>query len=298
MKLEDVILRGTRAAQPSFLTVAVGTLYFVTNENKLERNSGAAWESYDGGITQLTGDVTAGPGSGSQVATIPNNIITLAKLVDIATASILGRITVATGDPEVLTATQATSLLNIFTSILKGLVPASGGGTANFLRADGTWAAAGGSSSNPFAIVYHNTTQSITTSTWTILNFNSEEVDASGFHDNVTNNSRLTVPAGLGGLYQISMHANFAASPTGDRFIAVSLNGSVPGGAGEARPIWSRTRATTEFEAMISISGLMQLVAGDYIEFYVFQNSGGNLNTGNATDRELDNQFELVRVST
>jgi alpha-tubulin suppressor-like RCC1 family protein len=34
------------------------------------------------GITQLTGDVTAGPGTGSQVATIPNNTITTAKILD------------------------------------------------------------------------------------------------------------------------------------------------------------------------------------------------------------------------
>lgn len=39
-----------------------------------------------------------------------------------------------------LTATQSTALLNVFTSALKGLTPASGGGTVNFLRADGTWA--------------------------------------------------------------------------------------------------------------------------------------------------------------
>lgn len=30
---------------------------------------------------------------------------------------------------------------NLFSSLLNGLVPASGGGTTNFLRADGTWAA-------------------------------------------------------------------------------------------------------------------------------------------------------------
>lgn len=42
-----------------------------------------------------------------------------------------------------LTAASAaaqTALLDIFASGLKGLVPASGGGTINFLRADGTWA--------------------------------------------------------------------------------------------------------------------------------------------------------------
>src|SRR5215472_16146427 len=42
------------------------------------------------------------------------------------------------------TPTQATAALNLFTNTLQGLVPGSGGGTTNFLRADGTWAAAGG----------------------------------------------------------------------------------------------------------------------------------------------------------
>ncbi len=39
------------------------------------------------------------------------------------------------------TPTQVTALLNQFTASLQGLVPASGGGTTNFLRADGTFAA-------------------------------------------------------------------------------------------------------------------------------------------------------------
>ncbi len=45
-----------------------------------------------------------------------------------------------------LTATESTALLDVFTSALKGLVPASGGGTANFLRADGTFAVPPGTS--------------------------------------------------------------------------------------------------------------------------------------------------------
>lgn len=39
-----------------------------------------------------------------------------------------------------LTATASTALLDVFTSALNGLVPASGGGTAKFLRADVSWA--------------------------------------------------------------------------------------------------------------------------------------------------------------
>lgn len=49
------------------------------------------------------------------------------------------------------TPTQATAKLNIFTTSLQGLVPGSGGGTTNFLRADGTWSAppGGGSVAGP-----------------------------------------------------------------------------------------------------------------------------------------------------
>lgn len=40
-----------------------------------------------------------------------------------------------------ITNAALTALINVFSSTLKGLVPSSGGGTINFLRADGTFAA-------------------------------------------------------------------------------------------------------------------------------------------------------------
>ncbi|MGD9470605.1 MAG: hypothetical protein AB7G24_00740 [Novosphingobium sp.] len=88
----------------------------------------------------LTGDVT-GSGTGSFAASIANDAVSNLKLANMATATFKGRVTAGTGDPEDLTGTQATTLLDVFTSGLKGLAPASGGGTTNFLRADGTWAA-------------------------------------------------------------------------------------------------------------------------------------------------------------
>jgi len=44
-----------------------------------------------------------------------------------------------------LTDTQVTARINVFTSLLNGAVPLSGGGITKFLRADGTWVAPGGS---------------------------------------------------------------------------------------------------------------------------------------------------------
>ena len=81
-------------------------------------------------------------GSGLITTSATGKTLTIASN-QIATSSILGRVTASTGNIETLTGTQATTLLDVFTSSLKGLAPASGGGTTNFLRADGTWAAAG-----------------------------------------------------------------------------------------------------------------------------------------------------------
>lgn len=67
------------------------------------------------------------------------NSVANASLADMPTARLKGRSTAGTGTPEDLTGTQATALLDTFTTAAKGLAPASGGGTANFLRADGNW---------------------------------------------------------------------------------------------------------------------------------------------------------------
>jgi hypothetical protein len=88
----------------------------------------------------LTGDVT-GSGTGSFAATIANDVVTNAKAANMATSTVKGRVTAGTGDPEDLTTAQLTTLVDVFGTALKGAVPASGGGTTNFLRADGTWTA-------------------------------------------------------------------------------------------------------------------------------------------------------------
>lgn len=85
------------------------------------------------------GDITVS-GTGS-AWTVNAGVISNSKLADMATARFKARVTAGTGSPEDITGTQATTLLDVFTSSLKGLAPASGGGTTNFLRADGNWAA-------------------------------------------------------------------------------------------------------------------------------------------------------------
>jgi hypothetical protein len=83
------------------------------------------------------GDITVS--GGGTTWTIDSAVVTNAKLAAVPTATIKGRTTAGTGAPEDLTGTQVTALLSVFTSSLKGLAPASGGGTTNYLRADGVW---------------------------------------------------------------------------------------------------------------------------------------------------------------
>lgn len=89
-------------------------------------------------VGRVAGNIVAAQLVDAQVAAAT---LTNAKLANVATATLKGRTTAGTGSPEDLTGTQATALLDTFSSGAKGLAPASGGGTTNFLRADGSWAA-------------------------------------------------------------------------------------------------------------------------------------------------------------
>ena len=70
--------------------------------------------------------------------------VTLNQMANLSANTIIGNNTGVSATPLALTQAQVTAMLNLFSSSLQGLTPASGGGTANFLRADGTWAAPSG----------------------------------------------------------------------------------------------------------------------------------------------------------
>lgn len=70
--------------------------------------------------------------------------------ISMSTSRLLGRTTAGSGSAEEITVSAPLTLssgalgASVFTASTSGIVPASGGGTSNFLRADGTWAAPGG----------------------------------------------------------------------------------------------------------------------------------------------------------
>ena len=118
------------------LATNAGTAGYVLTSN----GAGAAptWQAGASSLS-LTCAVT-GTGPGTVSTTIANSAVTNAKLATMANNTVKGNVSGSTANPSDLTATELTTLVNTFTSTLSGAAPASGGGTTNFLRADGTWA--------------------------------------------------------------------------------------------------------------------------------------------------------------
>jgi hypothetical protein len=102
-----------------------------------------SWQPSGGGsgITQLTGDVTAGPGTGSQVATVSNNAITTAKINNAAvdlTTKVTGVLPAANGGTGVASPTlygtmiaQGAGAIHTAAPGTAGFVLTSNGGAAD-----------------------------------------------------------------------------------------------------------------------------------------------------------------------
>jgi hypothetical protein len=137
------------------------------------------------------------------------------------------------------------------------------------------WATPSSGSTFVGVSVYNGTTglstQSISNNTLTALTFNNELFDTDGFHSTSTNTSRLTVPSGKAGYYQIFGTTIFDTNATGKRYININKNGSTIFSGGELAG--SSTLYISSYASCV-----VNLAVGDYIEFFAYQNSGGNLN--------------------
>lgn len=132
-------LQNADFATSAQITGAGGTVAQLLNTSKIYDSTNA--QLLDTTIAgklngPLTGDVT----TAGSVATIATSSVTNAKLANMAAHTYKGNNTGGATAPIDVTSTQLTADLNLFTSVLQGLVPASGGGTTSFLRADGTFA--------------------------------------------------------------------------------------------------------------------------------------------------------------
>jgi hypothetical protein len=113
------------------------------------------------------------------------------------------------------------------------------------------------------------TVQSIPPATDTVVTFNSEDFDTSAYHDNVTNNSRLTVPSN--GVYTVTGRVRFITNGIGLRRIFIRKGGTtILGYAQESAPSGSQP-------TWLEVSEQVSLMTGEYLELVAHQTTGGNL---------------------
>lgn len=142
---------------------------------------------------------------------------------------------------------------------------------------------------------YHSVVQTCTTGLYTPVNFNVERFDTDGYHDNVTNNMRFTVPPSLGGLYAFGASGWWEVDAgTDERRLAIYLNGAAVIDA-LCESIIQAHGATLAVKH--ETQGIWVLAPGDYLEVRASQNSGTdlNLNAGGANDTRMQ-EFWMYRI--
>jgi len=114
-----------------------------------------------------------------------------------------------------------------------------------------------------------------TSGTYYTVAFGGEQWDTHGFHDNTTNNSRITIPTGLGGRYLMICYINWAGSATGWRRLYLTKDGvDAPV---ENFDVINDGDAGALGVAAKNYSFIFSLTAGSYYEIKVAQGSGGDL---------------------
>ena len=247
--MQGVLVFASTAARDAAITApAEGQFAFTKDTNSLFYYDGAAWVA--SGATGDIEGVTAGTGiSGggtSGTVTITNS---MATAIDAKGDLIVGTgadtfSTLAAGtNTYVLTADSAEA------TGLKWAAPASGGGSTYVGCA-----------------AYNTSNFSISNNTGTNITWNTEEFDTDGFHSTSSNTSRFTIPTGKGGKYLITAQVRWDDNTAGERVLKIQKNGT------EFKAFAMQPNAQNPMEA---ITAVLSLVATDYIEILVYQNSGG-----------------------
>jgi hypothetical protein len=115
-----------------------------------------------------------------------------------------------------------------------------------------------------------STNLTVSNSTWTTVTYDQENYDTNTFHSTSTDTSRITIPSGKGGKYQILANITWNTSAVGERYLSLLKNGSEVFRTFLGVP-------TSLGQITSSLATIEALAVSDYIEIRILQTSGGNL---------------------
>jgi hypothetical protein len=240
-----------------------------TSGQVLSKNSNTdmdfTWVTDPGGdITGVTAGTGISGGGTSGTVTVTNSMATAidakGDLIGGTGADTFARLGVGTNG-QVLTADSAE------TTGLKWATPAAG---STFVGCS----------------LYRSTDLSVANATATAIPWTAEFYDTNTFHDNSTNNSRITIPSGQDGYYLITGIVLWTNNGTGQRQHIILKNGAGTG--------WDDIALTNAASYTVTNGArMLYLVAGDYVQLSVSQNSGGALDAFGGTTASI---FQATKI--
>ena len=251
------VFASTAARDAAITSPQEGQFAFTKDTNGLWYYDGAAWvaSGATGDIEGVTAGIGISGGGTSGTVTVTNSMATAidakGDLIAGTAADTFDRLAVGTnGQTLVADSTASTGL---------------------------KWATPSASTPTFVGCMLRKTdsTQAISTSTYTIVTFDNEIIDTDGFHSDVTNNGRITIPAGKGGKYLITAALHYAANATNSRRLLITKNGDASTGTAQAD---QRTGGFSGAASEAVFSGIISLDAADYIVINAFQDSGSTVN--------------------
>ena len=111
----------------------------------------------------------------------------------------------------------------------------------------------------------NGTTLSVANNTYVAVTFATENFDTDTYHSTSSNTSRMTIPAGKGGYYQVNGSIRWDNNTSGERDLYIYKNG-----VEYARGI---IEANAQYPTQ-NVTAIISVVATDYLELFVYHNAG------------------------
>jgi hypothetical protein len=141
--------------------------------------------------------------------------------------------------------------------------------------------------------VYKSANQTVPSGNTDVVTFNTELFDTDAYHDTVTNNSRLIVPAGLGGIYMISFKAQHDADAANHNAMGINIRLNAAGNNATGT-LLETVRGTGHTNiGGIQLVTYQQLSAGDYVEGFFISTSEARDVTGSD---QSNTRFTMLRM--